>query len=275
MKKVSKKIVAITGASGALGSEFIKKYKNNLSFRVYKDKIENKKKLNNWLNDNLDIEYFLHFAAITAVSKTKNNPKKTYKINSTSSISLINKLNKKKFDKLKYFLFSSSSHVYKPSLKSLSENSLRKPMNIYGNSKKRVEDFIIQNKKRIKFEMGIARIFNFYSPKHGNGFFISDMKKKLKFNNKILRINTLRDYINLDQLCEIIFFMINKNISKPLNIASGRKINLTDLSKLIIKKYSYKANIAFEKKTYPGLFANINLLRKLGYKKKITKFKFK
>ena len=31
--------------------------------------------------------------------------------------------------------------------------------------------------------------------------------------------------------------MINKNISKPLNIASGRKINLTDLSKLIIKKY--------------------------------------
>ena len=274
MKKVSKKIVAITGASGALGSEFIKKYKNNLSFRVYKDKIENKKKLNNWLNDNLDIEYFLHFAAITAVSKTINNPKKTYKINSTSSISLINKLNQKKFDKLKYFLFSSSSHVYKPSLKSLSENSLRKPMNIYGNSKKRVEDFIIRNKKRIKFEIGIARIFNFYSPKHGNGFFISDMKKKLKFNNKILRINTLRDYINLDQLCEIIFFMINKNISKPLNIASGRKINLTDLSKLIIKKYSYKANIAFEKKTYPGLFANINLLRKLGYKKKIIKFQF-
>ena len=275
MKKVSKKIVAITGARGALGSEFIKKYKKNFSFRIYKDRIENKKKLNNWLNENLDIQYFLHFAAITAVSKTKNNPKKTYKVNSIASILLINKLNQKKFDKLKYFLFSSSSHVYKPSLKSLSENSLRKPINIYGNSKKRVEDFIIRNKKRIKFEIGIARIFNFYSPKHGNGFFINDMKKKLKFNNKILRINTPRDYINLDQLCEIIFFMINKNISKPLNIASGKKINLNVLSKLIIKKYNFKANITFEKKTYPGLFANINLLRKLGYKKKITKFKFK
>ena len=101
------------------------------------------------------------------------------------------------------------------------------------------------------------------------------MKKKLKFNTKILRINTPRDYINLDQLCEIIFFMINKNISKPLNIASGKKINLNYLSKLIIKKYNFKANITFEKKTYPGLFANINLLRKLGYKKKITEFKFK
>ena len=96
MKKVSKKIVAITGARGALGSEFIKKYKKNFSFRIYRDRIENKKKLNNWLNDNLDIQYFLHFAAITAVSKTKNNPKKTYKINSIASISLIKKLNQKK-----------------------------------------------------------------------------------------------------------------------------------------------------------------------------------
>ena len=148
-------------------------------------------------------------------------------------------------------------------------------MNIYGNSKKKVEDYVSRNKRKIKFKIGIARIFNFYSPKHGDGFFINDMKKKLKFNNKILRINTPRDYINLNQLCEIIFFMINKNISKPLNIASGKKINLNDLSKLIIKKYNFKANITFEKKTYPGLFANINLLRKLGYKKKITEFKFK
>ena len=275
MKKVSKKIVAITGSRGALGSEFIKKYKKKFSFRIYKDRIENKKKLNNWLNGNLDIQYFLHFAAITAVRKTKNNPKKTYKINSIASIALIKKLSQKKFDKLKYFLFSSSSHVYKPSLKSLSENSLRKPMNIYGNSKKRVEDYIFRNRKRIKFKIGIARIFNFYSPKHGDGFFINDMKKKLKFDGKILRVNTQRDYINLDQLCEIIFFMMNKNISKPLNIASGKKINLTDLSKLIIKKFSFKAKIAFEKKSYPGLFGNINLLRKLGYKKKIAKFEFK
>ena len=75
MKKVSKKIVAITGARGHLVVSLLKSIKN-FSFRIYKDRIENKKKLNNWLNDNLDIQYFLHFAAITAVSKTKNNPKK-------------------------------------------------------------------------------------------------------------------------------------------------------------------------------------------------------
>ena len=59
--------------------------------------------------------------------------------------------------------------------------------------------------------------------------------------------------------------MINKNIAKPLNIASG-KINLTDFSKLIIKNIILK-RILLLKKILSGLFGNINLLRKLGYKK--------
>ena len=40
----------------------------------------------------------------------------------------------------------------------------------------------------------------------------------MKINNKILKIkkiNTLRDYINLNQLCEILFFILNKkNLQK-------------------------------------------------------------
>ena len=46
-------------------------------------------------------------------------------------------------------------------------------------NQKRVEDFVIKNSKKIRFRIGIARIFNFYSNSHKNGFFIHDMKKKL------------------------------------------------------------------------------------------------
>ena len=83
-------------------------------------------------------------AAISSVRETNKNPKKTYKINSTASIDILNKLNKAKLSDLKYFLFSSSSHVYCPSIKSISEKSIRKPPTIYGKSKKRVEDFILK-----------------------------------------------------------------------------------------------------------------------------------
>jgi nucleoside-diphosphate-sugar epimerase len=276
LNKVSKKIIGITGAKGALGSQFIKKYKSKVIFRIYKDKIENKKKFKSWLQKNLDIQYFIHLAAISSIDKTNYNPAKTYKINSSAAISIIKILNKTNLKYFKYFLFSSSSHVYKTSLKALSENSIRKPLTVYGNSKKKVEDFIFKNFKKMKFKVGVARIFNFYSYKHGKGFFIQDLKKKMKNKNKILKINkinTFRDYINLEQLCEILYFILNKKVPKVINVGSGKRLNLINLVKLIKNKYNFKNKLIFENKEYPGLFANISLLRQLGYRKKILKFK--
>lgn len=275
MNRVSKKIIGITGARGALGSHLIKKYKTKVSFRIYKNKIENKKEFKSWLNKNSDIQYFIHLAGISSIKKTNINPKKTYKVNSSATIDIIKILNKSKLINLNYFLFSSTSHVYKPSFKSLSEKSTRKPSTIYGKSKKKVEDFIFKNHKKINFKIGITRIFNFYSHKHGNGFFIQDIKNKLRINKKILKIrkiNTSRDYINLNQLCEILFFILNKRITKVVNVGSGKKLNLINLIKLIKDKNNVKTKLIFENKKYPGLFANINLLRKLGYRKKIIKF---
>ena len=276
MKKVSKKIIAITGSSGALGKEFIKKYKKNYKFVFYKKKIENKFDFSNWLKKNTNIDIFLHFAAISTIGSGQRDLKKTYLVNSEATINILKILNKFDLTKLKYFLFASSSHVYKPSFKALSENSKKIPFNTYGKSKKKVEDFIIKNRKKIKFKLGIARIFNFYSPKHKKGFFIYDVKNKLiKKKNKIHfnKINTVRDYININQLCEILNFMINRNIVLPVNIGSGKPLNLADLAKKILKKKIKKNFITFEKTPYPGFLSNINLLRKLGYKKRIINFR--
>ena len=65
-----------------------------------------------------------------------------------------------------------------------------------------------------------------------------------------------------------------KKIPLALNVASGIPLNLIDLIKSIKKKLNSKSKLNFEKKRYPGLFANIKLLRRVGYKKKITKFEF-
>ena len=276
MNRVSKKIIGITGARGALGSHLIRKYKTKVSFRIYKNKIENKKNFKSWLSKNSDIQYFIHLAGISSIGKSNINSKKTYKVNSSATIDIIKILNKSKLINLNYFLFSSTSHVYKPSLKSLSESSIRKPSTIYGKSKKRVEDFIFKNHKKIKFKIGIARIFNFYSSKHDKGFFIHDIKNKLRNNKKILRIrkiNTSRDYINLNQLCEILFFILNKEITKVVNVGSGKQLNLIDLIQLIKDKNNVKTKLVFENKKFPGLFANVNLLRQLGYRKKMIRFK--
>lgn len=274
MKKVSKKIVGITGASGTLGSEFIKKYKKYFVFKIYKNKIENNLYFKNWIKKNQKIEFFIHLAAIVSVNMCNRNPKRAYIVNTNSTIKILDLLNKE-LKSLKYFLFTSSSHVYKPKFIKISENSKRIPLSIYGKSKKRVEDYIIKNQNKFHFKTGIARIFNFYNPKHKKGFFIYDVKKKIKrknVKNYFKKVNTSRDYLNIDQLCEILFFMIKKNISMPLNIGSSKSINLITLIRNLIKKDSSKNSFFFEKKQYPGFVANIKLLRKLGYKKKIKRF---
>ena len=277
MKKVSKKIVGITGANGALGSEFIKKYKKKFIFKIFKKKIENKKEFKKWIKNNQRIKIFLHFAAISSVKICNKNPRRAFLINTHSTIKILDILNNE-LKSLEYFLFSSSSHVYKPTFKKISENSKRLPISIYGKSKKKSEDYIIKNLYKFNFKIGIARIFNFYTSKHKKGFFIHDIKERInKKKAKILfkRINTNRDYININQLCEILFFMVKKKINRPLNIGSSKSLNLIDLIKMLAKKYTKKNNLIFEKRKYPGLLANISLLRKMGYKRKINRFLIK
>ena len=45
----------------------------------------------------------------------------------------------------------------------------------------------------------------------------------------------MRDYIDLNQLCEILYFMLSKEISKAVNVGSGNRLNLINLIKQIKK----------------------------------------
>ena len=138
MNKVFKKRIIITGGNGMLGNHFYNKYKNAYTIIKYPYRIENFKKFDKWLAGR-KFNYFVHFAAKTK-SESKNKKKLTL-INVTSTIKMINILNKKRILNFQYFLFISSSHVYGFSNKKIKETRKRNPNNIYGKSKKRVEDF--------------------------------------------------------------------------------------------------------------------------------------
>ena len=104
---------AITGSSGVLGQK-IKKY---LPYKFYEFKkdITNIKNVEKWINKkNFDI--IIHCAAVVPTNMVNNSYKKAYDVNVNGTLNLVNSiLNKKK--KPKWFFFSSTSHVYKPTLK--------------------------------------------------------------------------------------------------------------------------------------------------------------
>ncbi len=258
MKSVYKKRIVITGSSGLLGKYFSKKFKKKYIIYKYPYRIENIKKFAKWITRK-NFEYFIHFAAIS-----KKSPRKLNRINSIASINIIKHLSKKK--SLKYFLFISTSHVYKYSKTKISEKQKPKPINKYGLSKKRVEDFIIQNKKILRFKIGIARIFNITGPKQREGYFIPDMYKLIKKKNFIDNVNTYRDFIHIDDVMDSINILIMKKFDRIINICSGQKINLINVCKTINSIY-FNKNLVFGKKGSKDLYGDNKLLKSLGKRK--------
>ena len=129
-----------------------------------------------------------------------------------------------------------------------------------------MEDFIIKNRNNFFFKIGIARIFNITGPRQRNGYFIPDIIKKMKKNNNIKNINHFRDFIHIDDVCESIINIMERKFEPPINISSGKKINLIDVCKNINKLY-FKKELSYEKKRGKDLFGNNNLLKSLGKNK--------
>jgi len=262
LKKVYKYRVGVTGGTGLLGSSFINKFKKKYIIINYKGRIENKNLFKKWVMSN-KFDFFIHFAAVTRKNKLSN--KKIKLVNTTSSINIIKFLNNYNKE-LKYFLFISSSHVYGYSKNAILESKYRNPKSYYGLSKKKVEDFIINNRKKFVFKIGIARIFNFTGLGQRAGYFVTDIINKLKNNNLVNDINQFRDFIHIDDLIDSLNLLIKKKYDKPINICSGNKINLIKICN-IINLIFYKKKILYNKKRGPDLYGNNKLLRSLGKKK--------
>jgi len=266
LKKVSKKIILITGGKGVLGSYFYNKYKTKYKIISFPYRLEQINKLQEWLKKK-KIHYFVHFAAIT--SKRKKNYNKIHLVNKILPIKII-KLFQKSFKKeFRYFLFISTSHVYGFHKKKISEYDKRKPFNKYGRTKKAVEDFILNQKNKFYFKIGIARIFNFTSDTQNKGHFIPDVYAKIKNKENLINFNKNRDFIHIDDVAQSLELMIRKRKDKALNICSGNKINLVSLTRKL-NFISLNKKLIFinsRKKINQDIYGNNSLLKKLGMKK--------
>lgn len=265
MKKAFKQSIILTGGSGLIGSYFKKKYKSKYKIINYPHRIENISKFKKWVA-NKRFDFFIHFAAITR-NESEKFKKQLNLINVISTKKIIEELNKIKNPDFKYFLFISSSHVYGFSKKKFKEKNIRSPQNSYGKSKKRVEDFIIAKRKKFKFKIGIARIFNTTGYKQKKGNFVPDMIDKIKKYNCITNVNLFRDFVHIDDVCKSIELITKKQFTKPINIASGNKINLINVCKIINKLHVKNANLYFKGKKGQDLIGDNSLLKKIGVKK--------
>ena len=250
----------ITGSSGFIGSGILKNF-SNIKFVKFKGDIKNKKVVFNWVKNN-QFDIVIHLAGLVSVKKAELNYQLSKDVNYFGTKNLIDALLKFK-PKLKWFLFSSSAHVYE--LKkdiSIKESSKKAPFTKYGKTKLLAENYI----KKLKYiPFCIVRIFNLADVKQKNYFFFKKSKNLIKKNKgKIVKfkdLNHYRDFINLDTLTKTLKKIYFKRLIGVYNVGSGKKTYLFDLiNKLCFKYKKVLLNKTTGQNTY--LVANIKKLEK-------------
>ena len=268
MKTLNNKLViGITGYRGVLGSYFIKKYSKKFNFKKYKNDITDYSKLKNWYNKNKP-EYFLHFAAKVSISYVEKNYQISKKTNLQGTKNLI-RLMKNDYN-LKWFFFSSSSHVYKKTKKKLNENSRTETNNKYSKTKLLAEQELLKLKNK---KICIGRIFSFTSKNQSKLFVIPSIFDQIK-NNKnpiFFNFNSKRDFIHIDDICNAIHFLMLKKAEGIYNIGSGKSYKITEIMKFFSKKL--KKKILIKKSRFSKvdiLTSDISKIKKIGWYPKNT-----
>ena len=240
--RYKKKIIGLTGSTGLLGSSLKKKIRSikNFELKFYSHDITNKFQLKKWFDEN-NFDYFIHLAAIVPVKKVIKNIDYAKKVNVTGTKNIINEVNNKK--SLKWFFFSSTSHVYKFQNKRIYESSIIKPFSVYGKTKLDAEKYILQNINK-KTKVCLGRIFSLEGKEKDKSYFLPGILNKIKKKKKFeIDLKQFRDFIHVDDVSDVIIKLMTNNKRGIFNIASGIKTNFKEIIILIEKILKRKINL--------------------------------
>jgi nucleoside-diphosphate-sugar epimerase len=255
----------ITGSSGVLGKAIREEL--DCQFIPFKGRIENKKEIYKWVKNN-KFDIIIHLAAVVQTSIVNNNYNRANKINYEGTKNIVNAILKYK-PNLKWFFFSSTSHVYKLKkiFEKINEKSTTAPFTKYGLTKLRAESYIVNKMKNSIVKYCVGRIFSYCSANQKKSYLIPALIKKIRESkNKYIffkDLNHCRDFSSLKSISRAINILRKKNASGIYNIASGKSFLLEDIAKYICKKFNKKCIFKKNKKTF--LIGSINKLNKLGF----------
>ena len=307
--------ILLTGGAGYIGSHVLlsiieNKHEvvviDNLStgnknlipenIKLINTNINNSEKISNILTtENFDL--LLHFAGFIKVEESVQNPDKYFKNNTDNAIKLFETCFK---HNLKNIIFSSTAAAYGNPInnESITEEETLSPLNPYGESKVKTEEYLLNNKD--KFNSIILRYFNVAGadPELRSGL-ISDTpthlikilsevavgkRKKISiFGNDY---NTedgtaIRDYIHVSDLASIHLeaakYLLEKKISNIFNCGYGKGYSVLEVINAANQIYDNKIMFEFDKRR-PGdsekLISNVDKLHEhINWKPKFDDLK--
>ena len=230
-------------------------------------------------------DILLHFAGFIKVEESVQNPKKYFINNTENAIKLFETCYKHNLNNI---IFSSTAAAYGNPINnsSIQENSELKPLNPYGESKVKTENYLIQNKH--KYNSIILRYFNVAGadPNFRSGLISDKPTHLIKILSEVVvgkrdkisiygnDYNTadgtaVRDYIHVSDLADIHLkaasYLLTNKTTDIFNCGYGKGYSVLEVVNAANKLYKNSINFKFDKRR-PGdseqLVSNVDKLHK-------------
>lgn len=254
MKEDKQKKILLIGGSGFIGknlNEYFSKFKSYKIISISKSetRIKNIEKI-----IEQKINYIFILSAVSNIELNHKNLDKIFETNSFLVVRILTLLNNKSFSgKIYYF---SSGQIYGGKLKStgFTENSKKDLNTFYSLTKYTSEEICNYFNNSTNLKIITLRLFNIIGKYQSSNFFLPSVIKKIikqKENQEnILKIqnpNSVRDFLDVRDLCEALKLLLNKSVKGEIyNICSSNPQKIKDCIKVICKILNYKPILKYE-----------------------------
>ena len=276
--------ILIIGSNGFIGKSLYDYFSS--FYNVYGvDVVESNQKNFSQINLVSDIEnlegintfnFIINASGSTDVKRSNELPLNDFEKNTLNVYEILSIIKVKNPDAK--FINISSGAVYGNKNSAAIETDKLNPVSTYGFNKKMAENICEHFYNQFKISSYSLRIFSAYGPGLQRQLFWDLYKKSLKTNQIELYGDSTdyRDFIYIDDICEFINIIIDKNISgyHVFNLSSGLLTTIERAVKIFFNildknlKYSFSGNSI---QGYPkGVFADISKAKKFGFAPKYT-----
>lgn len=264
LKKYSGKQVLVTGGAGFIGSHLVGKLLE-LGARVSVvdtmlcgnkiEQLEGNKNLSIHRLDVTDVkaigslfkgqDMVFHLAAVVGVEETQDEPVNLLNVEvvGTSNVIAFAAQNK-----VKRFIFASSSEVYGDSIKPMVEEGPFNPKSTYALTKLIGEHFCMAYYKKFGLEYTALRYFNSYGPRQDDRFVLSRFVNRALAGRDIIIYGDgkqTRDFTYVEDSVHMSLLagIKDEGVNRVLNFGTGKAVSINTLADMVLTALNLKGQV--------------------------------
>lgn len=234
--------VIVTGASGFIGHNMVKKLSALNAETLVIDRIQPAEEIPNvdfeWadlrhLNREYEADFLIHLAAVTNAGYAEKYPLETYETNVLGTVNLMNHVRISN-----RILFPSTALVYKASNDPINEEGELDQTSTYAQSKTIGEQLLKFYSNRNQVDHTLVRFFNVFGPGQLPMYIIPQILRQINKENKVVVRNgaVMRDMLFVEDCIDAVLKLAvtSKAANDVFNIGSGEIVSISDIAQQAI-----------------------------------------